>query len=477
MSPDITAYGYVIDGDRRRPNDAVRVSDPSTEEVFATVPEAGAEGADDAIASADTASEAWAEFDAVERGRVLDDVADAIRTNADRLGHLETRAMGRPVSESRASARAAAGYFEYYAGLTDKVEGKQIPLPIDGDHLDYTVREPYGVTAQIVPWNAPIVLAARGIAPALAAGNTTVAKAPRQAPLSVIELAVIAGDAGLPDGVLNVVTGSGSGTGTPLIRDDRVRAVEFTGSTSTGTKVMQTAAESITDVHLELGGKGANIVFADADLDAALDSVAATFNNAGQLCFAPTRVFVQSDIYDGFVDRAVERVEALTVGPAADDPDVGPVVTADARDNVAAFVNGVKEGDGRVLTGGEIPRETGHFYAPTLVDGVADDAPIACEEVFGPVVTLHEFDTAAEAVERANNTRYGLLNVVWTDQVARAHTVAGGLESGTVAVNDYPVLSPAAVSGGYKQSGIGRSKGTQALKAFTQTKNVVLSLD
>lgn len=469
-------YGYFVDGEQRHGAETISVSNPATNEEVATVPEAGADGIDEAIESARSAQEEWASFDPVERGRILDDIAEAVRGTVERLAELETIEEGRPLTESRHQIESASHYFEYYAGLTDKIEGRQIPLS-GANTLDYTLREPYGVTAQIVPWNASFVLAARGFGPALAAGNTIVAKASSTAPVSLIELASIAHDAGLPAGVLNVVTGGGSTVGDALIADERVRAIEFTGSTRTGKHVMQAAADHVTPVHLELGGKGANIVFADADIEAALDSVIATYQNAGQICFAPTRIFVQADIYDEFVERAVERVSGLSIGPGIEDHDMGPLATREARDTVAGYVDQASADGSRVLTGGDVPIKEGNFYEPTLLDGVADDDTIACEEVFGPVFTLHEFETGSEAVERANDTVYGLSNLVWTDDLSTAHTVADGLESGTVWVNDYPMLSPAAVSGGYKQSGIGRAKGIQALNAFTRTKNVMLSLN
>jgi aldehyde dehydrogenase (NAD+) len=468
--------GYFVDGEQVESDETVSVLDPATNEEVATVPEAGPAGVDEAVASSQAVSEEWAASDPVERGRILDDIAERIREESDRIARLETVEEGRPVTESWYQIEGAAGYFEYYAGLTDKIEGKQIPLG-ESNTLDYTLREPYGVTAQVVPWNASFVLAARGFAPALAAGNTVVAKASSNAPVSLLELAELAHDAGLPEGVLNVVTGRGSTTGDALVTDDRVEAIEFTGSTGTGKHVMREAADRAVPVHLELGGKGSNIVFENADLEGAIDSVIATFQNAGQICYAPTRIFVQSPVYEEFVERAVERVSAMEVGPGIEDPDMGPLVSREARDDVAAYVDDAVESGARVLTGGEIPREEGNFYAPTLVEGVADDASIARDEVFGPVFTLHEFETATEAVRRANDTVYGLSNLVWTDDLSTAHTVAGELESGTVWVNDYPMLSPAAVSGGYEQSGIGRAKGIQALESFTRTKNVMLSFD
>ncbi|WP_159898596.1 aldehyde dehydrogenase family protein [Salinirussus salinus] len=470
-------YGYFVDGEPRQPNRNVSVRDPSTNEEIATIPEAGPRGVDAALESAVAVENEWRAHDAVERGHLLRALADRIREDADRLAATETMEVGRPLSESHDNVEGAAGLFEYYAGLTDKIEGRQIPLANDGSYLDYTLREPYGTTAQVVPWNASIALAARGFAPALAAGNTVVAKAPSRAPLSLLELTKLAHEVGFPAGVVNTVTGSGSGTGDPLVTDDRVDAIEFTGSTTTGKNVMQSAAEHVSDVHLELGGKGANIVFEDADLEGAVASVIETFNNAGQICFAPTRLFVQSGVYDDFLDRVVARVEAMEVGPGIADPDMGPVISPSARDTVAEFVEDARRQGGRVLTGGEVPREPGNFYAPTLIAGVDDDARVSCEEVFGPVITVYEFDTPEEAVERANDTRYGLSNLVWTTDLATAHSVAGSLESGTVQVNDYPVLSPAAVSGGYKESGLGRAKGMQAIETFTQSKNVAISLD
>jgi len=471
------SHGYVVDGSRHLPNEELIVDDPATNEPIAVVPEAGSDGVDHALDAAVSVSDDWAAFDPVERGRILRGIATGIRENVDRLAEIESREMGRPLGESRENVHGAASYFEYYAGVTDKIEGRQIPLANDGDYLDYTLREPYGVTAQIVPWNAALALAGRGFAPALATGNVIVAKAPEKAPLSLLELAEIATDAGLPDGVLNVVTGTGAITGEALIGDDRVTAVEFTGSTETGRTVMQSAAEPVAEIHLELGGNGAHIVFGDADLSAALDALVATFKNSGQICFAPKRIFVQSDVYDAFRQRAVDRVAELTVGPGLVDPDVGPLITPEARDDVAGTVQDAREAGGEILIGGEVPALPGNYYAPTVIDDVPDSASVCCEEVFGPVLTLHEFETLPEAVNRVNETQYGLSNVVWTSDLSRAHSVADQLASGTVMINDYPVLSPAAVSGGFKQSGIGRAKGMQALEAFTQTKNVIVSLD
>lgn len=469
--------GYIVDGTRHHEGETITVTDPATREGIATVPEAGPEGVDAALAAANAVSGEWATCNAVERGRTLRQIADLIREEASRIGTIETYETGRPVSDSIQQVESAADYFEYYAGQADKIEGRQIPIPGPTDRVDYTVREPYGVTAHIVPWNASFVLAARSFAPALAAGNTIVAKAPTPAPLSLLELTDLAHRAGLPDGVLNTVTGSGSSTGDALLSDGRVAAIEFTGSTQTGRRVMRTAADGIRPVHLELGGKGANIIFEDADVEGAVDSIGATFANAGQICFAPTRVFVQSGVYETVVDRAVEHVESMTLGPGIEDPDMGPLISADAQATVSEYVEQATADGARVLTGGSIPREDGNFYEPTLLTDVADDAPVSCDEIFGPVLTVYEFETADEAVGRANDTQYGLNNVVWTSDLTRAHDVAGRLESGTVQVNEYPVLSPAAVSGGYKESGLGRSKGQQAIEAFTQTKNVIVSLD
>lgn len=476
MTEHLGSFKYFVDGEKQPSTEQRKVTNPATNETLALVANAGPEGVNTAIQAAQSAQTEWQRHDSVERKRILNTIADLIRDHMESLVEVSTLETGRPLSESRIQISGTAKTFEYYAGLADKIEGRQIPIPGETERLDYTLREPYGVTAHVVPWNAPVALAARSFAPALAAGNTVVSKAPPKAPISLLKLAELAHDAGLPDGVLNVVTGDGKTTGDALVSDDRVRAVEFTGSVATGTQIMKRAAERIAPVHLELGGKSANIVFPDANIDQAVQSVVDTFYNAGQVCFAPTRVFVHESIYESFVERAVEQVEQMTVGPGIDDPDMGPLITESARESVASYVDSAVEDGGRLLTGGTVPREEGNFYAPTLIDSVDDDASISCEEVFGPVLTLYSFQTAKEVVRRANDTKYGLNNVVWTNDLSRAHTVARGLESGTVQINEYPALSPAAVSGGYKQSGLGRSKGQQAIESFTQSKNIIVSL-
>jgi len=475
--PEFGTYENFVDGESWSSATTFEVEDPSTEETVAEVSSATGADVEAAIEAATRAAPNWAAYDPVERSRLLNRVARRLDEHVETLARLETREMGRSLGASEAQAEKTARYFEYYAGIADKIQGDTIPIDGDRELLDYTLREPYGTTAHIVPWNASMVLAVRSITPALAAGNTVVAKADENAPLSFLKLAELADEAGIPPGVLNVVTGGGAATGELLVDDDRVNHVEFTGSTASGTEVMKTAAEHITPVHLELGGKSPNLVFPDADLErAARDSVKA-FWNAGQTCFAPTRIFVHGDVYEKFTDRLVERTEGLSVGPGIEGNTVGPLISRSALDRVERYVETAVENGGRVLTGGSRLDRPGNFFEPTLIDSVDDDAPISCEEVFGPVLTVYEFGSEAEAIRRANDTDYGLYALVWTQDIVRGHRLAGQLEAGTVLLNKYLFASQQAPSGGYKKSGIGRAKGKQALKNYTQLKNVVVSLE
>ncbi|MFB6097348.1 MAG: aldehyde dehydrogenase [Haloferacaceae archaeon] len=475
MDVDLPGTGVYVDGEHRAGVERFPVLDPATNEELTTVAEAGAPGVDAAVASSERALAEWRDVDAGERREHLLALADAVREHSEWLARLETTEVGRPISQSRALVTGAARYFEYYAGLTDKVEGETIPVP--GDYLDYTVREPLGVTGHLVPWNVSLKLGARSFAPALATGNTLVVKPAPEAPLSLLAFAELASEAGLPDGVLNVVPGDGPRTGAALTHDGRVRGLVFTGSRETGELVAKAAAEHVIPVALELGGKSPNVVFPDADLDRAAGDTLKAFMNAGQVCHAGTRVFVHDDVYDAFVADLVERTEAMEVGPGETDPDVGPLVTAEARDRVADAVDAAVADGARLLAGGHVPREGGNYYAPTLLDGVDDDAAISCEELFGPVLTLYRFGSEAEVIERANDTRYGLSAVVWTNDLSRAHRVAGAIEAGSVAVNEYPATFVEAPFGGYKESGLGREKGQQAIEHYTQLKNVAVRID
>lgn len=476
MTHRFGTVGAYVDGEFEEPDATFEVRDPATNDPIASVGEGRAAGIDRAVESARAALPAWRSMDPGERGQVLRAAADAVRAEADELAAVVTAETGKPSGAARRFVRNAATYLDYYAGLTDKIEGETIPL--GEGYLDYTRHEPLGVTGQIIPWNVPSLLSLRGIAPALACGNTVVAKPAPEAPLTVLELNRIVTDAGLPAGVWNTVPGDGETTGAALAESDGVDKVVFTGSAETAKTVMQAAAESLTPVGLETGGKSPGIVFPDADLERAAGDALKVFANAGQVCFATTRMFVHADVYDAFADRVAARTADLDVGPGAEDPDVGPLISRAARDRVADMVDAAVAEDGaRVLVGGDVPREAGNFYAPTILEGVPDDAPIACEEVFGPVFTLHEFEDEEEVVRRANDTRYGLYATVYTTDLSRAHRVAADLEAGTVTVNEYPVTAPQAPFGGYKESGLGREKGLQAIEEYTQLKNVVVSLD
>lgn len=366
-------------------------------------------------------------------------------------------------------------YIEYYAGVPTKIEGKTVPVP--GERFDYTVREPLGVTAQIIPWNVPTLLGLRGIAPAIACGNTVVAKPSPEAPLSLIRLAELVSETGLPNGVFNVVPGAGPRTGEALITDDRTDHVTFTGSLETGTHVGKQAMDQVTPATLELGGKSPSILFPDADLGRAVQDSLAIYSNGGQVCYATTRLFVHTDIYDEFACRFSTAIKSLTVGPGDADPDVGPLITDDALQTADEYVTEAVQDGGRLLAGGNRVDRPGNFYRPILLGGVGDDAPISCNEVFAPVITMYGFSDEQEAIRRANNTEYGLYGTVWTNDIQRAHRVAHKLEAGTVTVNEYPLTFPQAPFGGYKKSEIGRKKGMQAVTKFTRLKNVVVNLE
>ena len=468
-------FGPYVDGAIRDGSESVAVVDPGTERTIAEVMVAGQAEVDQALSSNIEASDEWARRDRTDVGRTLQAIADGMRDEAEHLAAVETRENGRPLSTSRVLVDQAADYFEYYGGMADKIQGDTIPLP--DNRFDYTRLEPIGTMAHVVPWNGSLVLCARGLGPALACQNTVVVKPDPKTPLSVLELARIASEAGLPDGVLNIVPGGGKPTGEALISDDRVDGIVFTGSTETGRHVMRTAAEQPVTVELELGGKSPSIVYEDADLEKAVQGTLNTFWNAGQVCFNTTRVFVHDEIYEPFVNELIEGAESLSIGPGVDDPDLGPLITKAARDKVDDYVQTALNNGGRLLTGGNIPSDEGAFYEPTVIDQVDDNDAISCDEVFGPVVTVYRFESDKEAVRRANDTKYGLYSAVWTSDLNRAHNTAAALEAGTVAVNEFPLTYPQAPFGGFKQSGIGREKGMQAIKNYSQLKNVIVSLE
>jgi acyl-CoA reductase-like NAD-dependent aldehyde dehydrogenase len=402
-----------------------------------------------------------------------------MRECEEELAVLETLNNGKPLREARDDVVKSAEAFEFYAGLADKLFGSTIP--ISPQYLSYTLREPMGVTAHISPWNYPLRLSVRSVAPALAAGNTVVLKPAEETPLTAIRLARVLSEAGLPDGVFNVVPGTGPEAGASLVDHPLVRHISFTGSVETGVHVMQRAARRVVPLTLELGGKSPNIVLADADIDLALTgAIQAIFTNAGQVCCAGSRLLLEDTIYQQFVEQLIERARRLRLGPGLDDPDMGPLISEAHRQRVLSYVAlGEKEGC-TVLLGGQAPQHpacrSGYFVEPTLLAGVPNSARVAQEEIFGPVLTIFRFRTEEEAIQLANDSPYGLVAGVWTSNLSRAHTLAARLQAGQVYINDFFSGSVASPFGGYKQSGFGRERGVEALHHYTQVKSVCVRL-
>jgi acyl-CoA reductase-like NAD-dependent aldehyde dehydrogenase len=451
--------------------------DPATEEPIAEVAAGTDEDVDRAVAGAREAFEVWRKTDPVERSRTLGAIADAVLAEKDRLARLETLDSGKPLAQTRDDVEACARYFEYYAGAADKLHGDSIPL--SSEYVDYTVREPLGVTGQIIPWNFPIALCGRSIAPALAAGNVAVAKPAEQTPLTALELGRIAVEAGLPPGVLQVVPGFGTEAGAAVAGHADVDGVSFTGSVVTGRAVAKMAVDNVTPVHLELGGKSPNVVFPDADLDDAVENaITGIFTTmSGQVCSAASRLLLHEEIHDEFLDELVARTEELSIGPGLDDHDLGPLVSKEQYDKVRKYLDIGREEVGEPVTGGGTPDRDGYFVEPTIFDGVDNDARIAQEEIFGPVLSVVTFGDEEEAIELANDVDYGLVAGIFTEDVGRAHRFAREVRAGQIFVNEWFAGGVETPFGGFKRSGFGREKGLEALESYTQVKNVCARID
>ena len=424
----------------------------------------------------------WSRLKPKERARLLYDLARAIEREADVFAELETRDSGKPLPLSRKETLSTARYFEYYAGIADKLHGEQIPL--GPDYIDFTIREPLGVSAQIVPWNMPLNMIGRGVAPALAAGNTVVVKPAEQTSLTALKLGELFQLAGFPAGVYNVVTGYGAEAGEALTTHHDIDGITFTGSVETGRRIMQAAAVHIKPVVLELGGKSPHIIFADADLDLAAAEVAkGIYSNAGQICSAGSRLIVDERIHEPLLERVVARSRAVRVGPGLegpgqDWPDMGPLVSAEHYERVMGYIDAGRREGARVITGGGRPDglARGYFVAPTVFDEVETDMRIAQEEIFGPVLATLTFRDEEEALTIANGTKYGLVAGIFTNDINRALRLAAGIRAGQIYINEYYAGGEETPFGGTKQSGFGREKGLATLQSYTQIKNIAIRL-
>ncbi len=448
------------------------VLNPATEQPVATVPSSSAEQADEAVARALGAQPGWRAVTPADRARLLRDFAAAVDDHAEELAGLEIANSGHPVGQARWEAGHVADVLRYYSAAPERLCGRQIPVP---GGLDVTFAEPVGVVGLIVPWNFPMPILAWGLAPALAAGNPVIAKPAELTPLTAIRIAELGLEAGLPPGVFQVVPGQGSVVGSRLVDHPSVRKIVFTGSTETGRQVMAGCAASVKRLTLELGGKSANIVFADARLDrAAASAPQAVFDNAGQDCCARSRILVQRSVFDEFMQLLEPAVTGIRVGdPARADTVMGPLISAAHRARVAGYVP-----DGApVAVRGSAPAGPGFWYPPTVLAPVRRDDPAFTEEVFGPVVAVLPFEDEAEAISIANDTPYGLSGSIWTQNVGRALRVARAVEAGNLSVNSHSSVRYWTPFGGFKQSGLGRELGPDALDAFTETKNLFIATE
>jgi aldehyde dehydrogenase (NAD+) len=452
---------------------------PASGQKLSDVARGTAEDVAVAVNDAQLGFSRWRDMRPSDRGRVLFQLAQELRRRSDFFAQLESLDTGKPLRQARNDVTISARYFEYYAGLADKIQGDTIP--IGRRYHSYTRREPFGVIGQIIPWNAPLQQAARGIAPALAAGNSVVAKPAELTPITCLELAAMAIQCGLPSGVLNVVAGYGPEAGTAIVEHPLVLKIAFTGSAEVGKLVMRQAANRIVPLTLELGGKSPNLVFADADLAAAVRGAITAFTtNAGQICSAGTRLLVQQPVHDDFVEKLAAQVQRMRLGPGLNDPDIGPLVSQEQRDRALSYVRLGEQEGARAIVGGCAPTDphlaSGYYVEPAVLTGVDNRMRVAQEEIFGPVLVVIAFDDEDDAVRIANESQYGLVAGVWTQDLSRAHRIAARLDVGQVFVNDYYSGGVETPFGGWKFSGFGSEKGIEAILNYTHVKSVTIRL-
>jgi len=469
----------LIGGDWSDGHETITDVDPATEEVIAEVQEAGPEEVGAAVRSAREAFGEWREMDPHRRSELLWRLADLVEEHAGELAEIETRDNGKPTFESaKVDLPSVVENFRYYAGWADKMAGET--LPVSGPFLNYTLREPYGVVGAIVPWNFPLSLAAWKVAPALACGNCVVLKPAEETPLTALLLGELALEAGIPPGVLNVVPGRGEPTGQALVEHPDVDQIAFTGSVETGKRVMRSAADTLKKVSLELGGKSPNVVFADSDIEAAVrGATTGIFYGKGEVCAAGSRLYVERSVKEEFMDRLLERTEKMKPGdPTHPKTRLGPLVSREQRDRVLSYIESGRQEGAELVAGGEAASVDGrgYFVEATVFDEVDIDMKIAREEIFGPVLSVMDFEDVEDAIAQANETIYGLAAGVWTRDVAKAHRFAREVEAGTVWVNTYNRYDSASPFGGVKQSGFDRDLGRHALDKYTRTKSVWVSL-
>jgi len=456
---------------------------PATGETLAEVAEADAADIDKAVAAARRAYEGkWSKLSARDRGRLLYKLSQLIEQNADELARLETADNGKPIKESLyVDLPQVVENFEYFAGWATKIEGETIPVP--GKMFNYTLREPIGVCGQIIPWNFPLLMAAWKLAPALAAGNTVVLKPAEQTPVGAMELAKLIQEAGFPEGVVNIVPGYGESAGAALAAHRGIDKVAFTGSTEVGKLIARAAAENLTKVSLELGGKAPNIVFADSNLDQAVaGAMMGIFYNQGQVCCAGSRLFVEEGVKDEFLSKLTEKAERIAVGDPMDkSTQMGPQVSEEQLNRIKGYVDVARNEGAAVVTGGASPElegafQKGYFFRPTIFADVNNRMRVAQEEIFGPVVSVISFKDEDDLIKQANDTIYGLSAGIWTQDITRAHRFAREIKAGVVWINTYNMFNAASPFGGYKQSGYGREMGRHALDLYTQVKSVWVDL-
>jgi acyl-CoA reductase-like NAD-dependent aldehyde dehydrogenase len=456
---------------------------PATGETFAEVAEADKADVDKAVAAARKALDGkWSKMSARDRGRLLYKLSQLIEEHAGELAALETSDNGKPIKESTyIDLPGVVENFEYFAGWSTKIEGETIPVP--GQMFNYTLREPVGVCGQIIPWNFPLLMAAWKLAPALACGNTVVLKPAEQTPVTALELAKLIQEAGFPEGVVNIIPGYGETAGAALASHPGIDKIAFTGSTEIGKVIAKAAAENLTRVSLELGGKAPNVIFADADLDQAVNgAMMGIFFNQGQVCCAGSRVFIEESVKDEFLGRFKEKAEKIQVGDPMDKATLmGPQVSMEQLNKIKSYVGIAREEGATVLSGGRAVQlegafQNGYFFQPTIFSEVKNSMRVAQEEIFGPVSSVITFDNDDDLLRQANETMYGLSAGIWTSNITRAHRFAKAVKAGVVWINTFNMMNAASPFGGYKQSGYGREMGKHALELYTQVKSVWVDL-